>query len=112
GVELGAANHHGTVLPMATVLGPSAPVFVAENPQGGTTGYSGINQGPGATARFGVESPEAVARSVFLRDAVRPVLEPAILAAGPTDVFSIASQGLQRGDDAHTRTQASTNRQH
>src|SRR5947209_18124345 len=109
GVDLDAANHHGTVLPMATVLGPSAPVFVAENPQGGTTAYSGSNPGPGPSAWFGVESPEAVARLVFLRDAVRPVLEAAIRAEGPIDVFSFASQGLQMGDDGHMRTQASTN---
>jgi hypothetical protein len=82
---------------------------MVENPQGGTTAYSGINQGPGATAWFGVETPEALARVVFLRDEVRPVLEAAILAEGPIDVFSFASQGLQMGDDGHMRTQASTN---
>ena len=94
---------------MATVLGPSAPVLIVENPQGPNRAYSGINQGPGQRAWFGVESPEAVARLVFLRETLRPVLDAAIRAEGPIDVFSLAAQGLQMGDDAHMRTQASTN---
>jgi hypothetical protein len=108
-IGLQPANHQDAAVPMATVLGPSAPVLVVENPQGGNRAYSGINQGPGERAWFGVESPEAVARLVFLRESVRPVLEAAIRAEGPIDVFSLASQGLQMGDDAHMRTQASTN---
>jgi hypothetical protein len=112
-VDLQPANEHATVDPMATVLGPSAPVFVVENPQSGARAFAGINQGPGAAPWFGVETPEAVARLVLLREAVRPVLEPAIAATidsgGPIDVFSVAAQGLQMGDDAHMRTQASTN---
>jgi hypothetical protein len=109
GVDLEPANHHATVVAMATVLGPSSPVLVADNPQGSNRAFSGINQGPGQTAWFGVESPEAVSRLVFLREAVAPVLDAAIRAEGPVDVFSLAAQGLQMGDDAHMRSQASTN---
>src|SRR5437763_1544012 len=116
-VDLRPANEHATVGPMATVLGPSAPVFVVENPQGGgrqgNRAFAGINQGPGAAPWFGVETPDAVARVVLLREAVRPVLESAVAATieagGPIDVFSVAAQGLQMGDDAHMRTQACTN---
>jgi hypothetical protein len=116
-VDLRPANEHATVGPMATVLGPSAPVFVVENPQGGgphgNRAFAGINQGPGAAAWFGVETPDAVARLVLLREAVRPVLERALAATieagGPIDIFSVAAQGLQMGDDAHMRTQACTN---
>jgi hypothetical protein len=94
---------------MATVLGPSAPVFVVENPQSGHRGYSGINQGPGETAWFGVESPKAVERLIFLRDAAAPVLDAVVRASSPVDVFSIVAQAIQMGDDAHMRTQAATN---
>lgn len=108
-VRLEPANHHQTVLPMASAIGPSAPVFAVENPQGGTFAFSGINQGPGRTAWFGVEDPEAVERLVFLKDAVAPVLARAIELTPPVDVFSLASQGLQMGDDSHMRTQAASN---
>jgi hypothetical protein len=107
-VRLEPANHHDAAVPMATVLGPSAPVLVVDDPQGGGRAYSGINQGPGG-AWFGVETPEAVARLSFLAEAVAPVLAAALEATGPIDVFSLAAQGLQMGDDAHMRTQAATN---
>jgi Protein of unknown function (DUF1116) len=108
-VTLGSANRHSTSVPMASALGPSAPVFVVEDPQSGRRAFSGINQGPGQTAWFGVESPPAVERLVFLRDAVAPVLEAVIRASEPVDVFSFVAQALQMGDDAHMRTQAATN---
>jgi hypothetical protein len=113
GVDLQPANEHATVGPMATVLGPLAPVFVVENPSNGNRAFAGINQGPGAAPWFGVETPEAVARLVLLREAVRPVLEKAVAvttqSGGPLDIFAMAAQGIQMGDDAHMRTQACTN---
>lgn len=107
-IELEPASHHRSAIPMATALGPSAPVLIVED-QHGRRAYSGINQGPGKTPWFGVDSKEAVERLTFLRDVVAPILDAAIRSADPIDVFSFAAQGLQMGDDAHMRTQAATN---
>jgi hypothetical protein len=108
-VRLEPANHHATVVPMATTVGPSAPVFVVENPQGGNRAYSGVNQGPGAAAWFGLDGQEAVDRLVWLREVAAPVLQAALAATGPVELFPFVVQGLQMGDDVHMRTQASTN---
>jgi hypothetical protein len=108
-VELDAANHHEAVIPMASAIGPSAPVFVVDNEEGGTRAYSAINQGPGEVAWFGRETPAAVERLVFLREVVRPLLKQCLEETGPIELFTIASQGLQMGDDLHMRTQATTN---
>ncbi len=108
-IRLQAANEHCTVLPMATAIGPTAPVYVVSVGQGGTTAYSSLNQGSGAVAWFGVDSEAAVERLRFLRDAVAPVLGRALDAAGPIDVFSLAAQGIAMGDDVHMRVQATTN---
>ena len=108
-VELEPANHHACVLPMATALGPTGPVLVVENPQGNNVAFSAINQGPGKVAWFGVEAPEAVERLRWLRDTAAPVLRATLEESGPIDVFSLVAQGLQMGDDAHMRTQATTN---
>ena len=107
--DLQPANHHAASIPMASSLGPSAPVLIVEDREGGRRAYAGINQGPGKTPWFGVDSPEAVERLTFLRDAAAPILDAAIRAADPIDVFSFAAQGLQMGDDAHMRTQAASN---
>jgi hypothetical protein len=37
------------------------------------------------------------------------LLREIVQRTGPIDIFSLASQGLQMGDDAHMRTQAATN---
>ena len=112
-VTLEPANHHDTVVPMASALGPSAWVWIVENRDGGTRAFSGINQGPGEVPWFGRETPAAVERLRFLRDVAGPLLNEALTAAveagGPLDVFAVAAQGLQMGDDVHMRTQASTN---
>ena len=108
-VELEPANLHDAVVPMASAIGPSAPVFVVENPQGGTRAFSAINQGPGEVPWFGRETPAAVERLVFLREVAGPLLRECLAGAGPIDVFALAAQGLQMGDDLHMRTQATTN---
>lgn len=108
-VDLRPANEHSAVVPMATSIGPSAPVYVVECEAGGTTAFSSINQGSGAVQWFGVDSDAAIDRLRFVRDAVGPVLAAALASKGPTDVFSLASQGVPMGDDVHMRVQATTN---
>ena len=108
-VRLEAANEHSTVVPMASAIGPSAPVYVVSVEQGGTTAYSSLNQGSGAVAWFGVDSEAAIERLRFLRDALGPALARALDRSGPIDIFSLAAQGITMGDDVHMRVQATTN---
>jgi hypothetical protein len=108
-VSLAAANEHATVVPMATVLGPSMPVWVVDNRAGGTRAYAPISQGPGEVAWLGRETRAAIDRLVFLREVAGPRLRRIVAALEPVDVFAVAAQGVQMGDDVHMRTQASTN---
>ncbi len=108
-IRLEPANEHAAVVPMATAIGPTAPVYVVSVEAGGTTAYSSLNQGSGAVAWFGVDADEAIERLRFLRDTLAPALAGAIDAAGPIDVFSLAAQGIAMGDDVHMRVQATTN---
>ncbi|MFQ5936127.1 MAG: DUF1116 domain-containing protein [Acidiferrobacterales bacterium] len=108
-VELCPANEHSTVVPMATSIGPSVPVYVVENELGGTVAYSSINQGGGAVQWFGVDNDESIARLRFVRDAVGPVLAEAIASKGKVDILALAAQGVPMGDDVHMRVQATTN---
>jgi hypothetical protein len=107
-VRLEPAYEHDTVLPMASAIGPTAPVFVMDNAAGGTRSFAPINQGPGETAWFGRETPAAIERLTFLRDAVAPMLGQVLQRSGPVDVFGLAAQGVQIGDDVHMRTQGTT----
>ena len=108
-VTLEPANHHDTVIPMASAIGPSAWVWVVENRDGDVRAFSGLNQGPGEVPWFGMETPAAIDRLRFLREVAGPLLAEAVAAAGPIDVLALAAQGVQMGDDVHMRTQATTN---
>ncbi|MGZ4775589.1 MAG: oxamate carbamoyltransferase subunit AllG family protein [Oryzihumus sp.] len=109
GVALEPAYRHDVVLPMATAVGPTQPLFAVDNPHGGTRAFAPLNQGSGDTAWFGRDTPGAVERLVFLRDVAGPLLREVLVHSGPVDLFALAAQGLQMGDDVHLRTQASTN---
>jgi hypothetical protein len=108
-IGLVPANEHRVVVPMATALGASAPLYVVENQAGGTTAYAPVSQGPGEVAWFGVASEASVARLVFLRDVAAPVIGRILERTGPLDVLSLAAQAVAMGDDVHVRTQAATN---
>jgi hypothetical protein len=108
-IGLDAANHHDTVVPMATALGPSAPVLVVDDREGGTRAFAPVNQGPGEVQWFGRDTDAAIERLRFLAATAGPALAAILREAGPLDVLTIAAQGITMGDDLHMRTQAATN---
>jgi hypothetical protein len=108
-ITLAPANAHRVVVPMATALGASAPLYEVRNDAGNTTAYAPISQGPGEVAWFGCASEASIARLVFLRDVAAPVIGRILARTGPLDVLSLAAQAVVMGDDVHVRTQAATN---
>lgn len=108
-VRLESANRHGVVVPMATSMGPTSPVWEVELADAGVRTYAPVGQGSGDVAWFGRDTPGAISRLELLRDAAGAVLADAIEAHGPIDVLSLAAQAVAMGDDVHVRTQAATN---
>ncbi|GAA4775527.1 DUF1116 domain-containing protein [Actinomycetospora chlora] len=112
-VRLEPANHHDTVVPMASAIGPSAPVLVVETAPddggGPVRAFAPVNQGPGEVPWFGRDTDAAIARLRLLRDVVGPALAAVLARSGPLDVLAVAAQGIAMGDDLHMRTQAATN---
>ena len=112
-VRFEPANHHDMVVPMASAIGPSAPVLVVEttpdDAPGPVRAFAPINQGPGEVAWFGRDTDAAIARLRLLHDVVGPALSAVLARSGPLDVLALAAQGIAMGDDLHMRTQAATN---
>ena len=108
-VELTPGNEHNHVGPMTGVCSGSMPVWVVKDEGSGARAYATLNEGPGRTLWFGVGDGEAVARLRFFRDDLGPLLERLLARHGPIDVFSLAAQGLQMGDELHMRSQATGN---
>jgi hypothetical protein len=108
-VELGSGNEHGHVGPMTGVCSPSMAVWVVEDADLGVRACSTLNEGPGDTLWFGVGGDEAVRRLRFFRDEAGPLLARLLERCGPVDVFGLAAQGVQMGDELHMRSQATGN---
>ncbi len=108
-VTLEPANHRQAVVPMASAIGPTAPVFVVVDGESGTRCYAPVSQGPGDVAWFGRDTDAAVERLRFLRDVAGPALSRILNSTGPLDILNLAAQGISMGDDLHMRTQAATN---
>jgi hypothetical protein len=106
-IELAPGNEHDHVGPMTGVCSPSMPVWVVEG--GGARAFSTMNEGPGRTLWFGVGDDEAVERLRFFRDELGPTLARLLDHRGPVDVFALAAQGLNMGDELHMRSQATGN---
>jgi hypothetical protein len=106
-IALAPGNEHAHVGPMTGVCSPSMPVWVVEG--GGARAFSTVNEGPGRTLWFGVGDDEAVERLRFFRDELGPALARMLEYRGPVDVFSLAGQGLNMGDELHMRSQATGN---
>lgn len=107
-VRLEPSYRYDTVMPMASSMGPSAPVFAVDNRDGGVRAFAPVNQGPGETAWFGRDTPAAIGRLEFLREVAGPMLRHVLDSTGPIDLFALAAQGVQIGDDVHMRTQGTT----
>jgi Protein of unknown function (DUF1116) len=106
-IVLEPGNEHDHVGPMTGVCSPSMPVWIVEG--GGARAFSTLNEGPGRTLWFGVADDEAVERLRFFRDDLGPALARLLAHRGPVDVFSLAGQGLNMGDELHMRSQATGN---
>jgi hypothetical protein len=108
-VALAPGNENGHVGPMTGVCSPSMPVWVVEDEGSGTRACSTLNEGPGRTLWFGVGDDESIERLRFFGDELGPALARLLEREGPIDIFSLAAQGLQMGDELHMRSQAAGN---
>ena len=101
-------NHDaGGVGPMAGVVNPSMPVWVARDEATGKTAWCPLNEGSGAVLRYGADGPEVLERLKWMRDVLAPELRTA-LARGPLDLYDLHVRSLALGDEAHHRTEAGT----
>ncbi len=92
-ITLDPCHHHDAVGPMAGVLSPSMPVFVAEESTGtsGRRAYASLNEGLGKVLRFGAYDSEVLDRLAWMRDVLGPTVNAAIEASGP-DRHHVADQ--------------------
>src|SRR3954462_598075 len=98
-------NHDaGGVGPMAGVVNPSMPVWVARDEATGKVAWCPLNEGSGAVLRYGADGPEVLERLKWMADVLAPELRAAI-ARRPLDLYELHLKSLAMGDEAHHRTE-------
>lgn len=101
-------NHDaGGVGPMAGVVNPGMPVWVARDEATGKVAWCPLNEGSGAVLRYGADGPEVMERLKWMRDVLAPELRAAV-DRNPLDLFDLHVQSIALGDEAHHRTEQGT----
>ncbi|MEA2143348.1 MAG: hypothetical protein QOI64_1778 [Solirubrobacteraceae bacterium] len=108
GVALRPNHDCGGVGPMSGVVTGSMPVLVARDAATGLTAWCPLNEGSGKVLRYGADDDEVVARLIWMRDVLAPELARALAAHGPLGLLELHAASLERGDEAHHRTEAGT----
>ena len=106
--RLEPCHHRGAVGPMAGVVSPSMPMLVIENEAGGGRAFCTINEGLGKVLRYGAFADEVIERLRWIERVLAPVLGDVLRAAGPLDLYAMAGEALQMGDECHNRNRAGT----
>jgi hypothetical protein len=104
-----ATNHDtGGVGPMAGVVNPSMPVWVARDEATGKVAWCPLNEGSGKVLRYGADGPDVLERLKWMADVLAPELRAALKRTGPLDLHALHVQSLALGDEAHHRTEQGT----
>ncbi|MCS7050635.1 MAG: DUF1116 domain-containing protein, partial [Thermomicrobium sp.] len=107
-VELRPNHEHSAVGPMAGVISPSMPVYVAVNAAGENRAYTNFNEGIGKVMRMGAFAPEVIDRLRWISHVLAPLIGQALERSGGIDLRNIIAQALQMGDECHNRNKAAT----
>lgn len=107
-VTIDPCHHHSAVGPMAGIVSPSMPVWIAANKTGGNKAFTTMNEGLGKVLRFGANSPEVIERLKWMQKTLSGVLSAALSAGDGIDIKTIMAQALYMGDEVHNRNAAAT----
>jgi hypothetical protein len=100
-------NHHfDAVGPMTGMTTRSQPVMVVKNRTQGNEAYCAINEGLGKVMRFGGNDASVLARLVWLRDCLGPMMAAALQSTEGINLKNIIARGLTMGDEMHQRNVA------
>ena len=105
-----ACHNHSAVGPMAGVISPNMPVFIAKDRATGKTAFTNFNEGLGKALRFGAFDTQVIRRLEWMKTTLAPALKAALKSIVSERegiaLKLIVSQALQMGDDCHNRNLA------
>jgi hypothetical protein len=105
-VEIRPANDMGAIGPGVGITTCSMPVNVCCDRTTGQEAYCIPFEGRSGLGAWGVYNPEVEANLKMLEDIFMPAVDGVLQASGGISVKNIITQGLQMGDENHTRQTA------
>ena len=108
-IKFASCNDNHSVGPMAGIVSPHMPMFVAENKRDGMRAYVTMNEGWGRTLRFGAYDEAVIKRLHWMETTLSKAMKAVIDALGGINLKSLIAQAVQMGDECHNRDIAATN---
>lgn len=100
------AQDRGLVVPLATVVSSSTPLFEVIDEHTGTLAWSPVSTLRGPDTRMGFRDARLAARLAERDSRVAVLWQEVLTRTGPLSLYPLANQGLAQGDDLHSRTSA------
>jgi len=107
-LRLRPAQSLGCAAPLFTVISSGTPLFeVADEESSQFRSYAPVSTVRGADTRMGARDFSLMARLQIRDTQVTPALQRMLDSFGPLALWPLAIEGLNRGDDLHSRTTGS-----
>lgn len=96
------------VAPLVGMVSESMPVMVIKEEVSNQYVYSPLNEGFGATLRFGSLATDVVDRLNWIKTTLAPLLSEALHIIGGIDLLPIVQEALLMGDELHMRNKSAS----
>jgi hypothetical protein len=107
-ITFSPCHEHDCVGSMAGVTSASMFMHVVENRTYGNRAFTNLSEQLSKILRMGANDETVVARLIWMRDTLGPILREAMQLAGEIDLRLLLSQALHMGDECHNRNVAGT----
>lgn len=107
-IHFSPCHHHRAIGPMAGMISPSMKVHVVRNDVFDIETYVTIYMGLGRVLRHGVYEDDVMEKLRWLNGDFADLYREALLRSGGVDVKALVAQGLQMGDECHSRFKAAS----
>lgn len=101
-------HEHDCVGSMAGVTSASMFMHIVRNKTYGNVAFTNLSEQLAKILRMGANDETVIARLIWMRDILGPMLRDAMKIAGEIDLRLLLSQALHMGDECHNRNVAGT----
>ena len=101
-------HEHDCVGSMAGVTSASMYMHIVKNKTYGNIAFTNLSEQLAKILRMGANDETVIARLIWMRDVLGPMLRDAMKIAGEIDLRLLLSQALHMGDECHNRNVAGT----